>query len=167
MFDRLCGGKQARIEGRLTFEFLHHLLAFFDDAEDRIAGLAARRFIHLRENLLKPRDVLLSFAFMLLERSAKLVGLRGLCHFRQRGHNFLLGEINVLHCVVESSRRFLSVISRSLYLQSLASVVFAYAPFALAEKVEGARSAKGIIGTSAASLLRERKRIAMVLGLSG
>jgi len=40
----------------------------------------------------------------------------------------------------------LSVISRSLYLQSLASVVFAYVPPALAEKVEGSRSAKGIIG---------------------
>ncbi len=40
-------------------------------------------------------------AFMLLERSAQLTGMRGLGHFRQRLEDVLLGEIHVLEGIKE------------------------------------------------------------------
>ena len=43
MFDRLRGGKDARIQRRAVGELLHDLLALVDDAVDRLAGNSARR----------------------------------------------------------------------------------------------------------------------------
>ena len=74
MFDGLRGGQQARVMRRAALEFLHDLLAFRDDALDRVAGLALGALAEDLEDLLQALDLGGDFAFDLV-RQARESGL--------------------------------------------------------------------------------------------
>jgi hypothetical protein len=57
-----------RAAEQMLVELKHRLRTFVDDPHDRIAGFAARRFVDLFEDLLKPRDVFFGLRLVLLER---------------------------------------------------------------------------------------------------
>ena len=101
MLDRLRARQQAGVEGRRALVFLHDLLAFVDDADDGIAGLALRLLADQAEHLFEPLHLAFGLRVMLLERRPELVRLRRLRHLGQGGENFLLGEIDVLERVVK------------------------------------------------------------------
>jgi len=96
MLDRLCRSKKAGIERRRALEFLHDLLALFDNAHDGVAGLAAGRLVDLLENLLKPRHVLFGLGLVLLEGGFKVLGLGGLGHMGVKFAASFGAEVTVL-----------------------------------------------------------------------
>ena len=65
MLDRLRRRQQAGIERRRVLVFLHDLLAFLDDAEDGVAGLALGRLTKRLESLLEASEVAEVVMFML------------------------------------------------------------------------------------------------------
>src|SRR5574337_1812153 len=92
----LPGSDERRIERVGALELVHEFLGLVDDAEDRLAGLAARGLSHLLENLVEALDVLFGRVAMGLESVLELRRHRLLGHFRQGSQNLLLREIDVL-----------------------------------------------------------------------
>ena len=76
MLDGLRGREQSCIERWRALVLLHDLLALFDEAHDRVAGLALRRLVDGLENLLEPFDVTFGLALVFLEGGAQLIGIR-------------------------------------------------------------------------------------------
>ena len=110
MLDRLRARQKAGVEGRGSLVFLHDLLALFDEADDRVAGLPLRLGVDHLEHLFQPFDVGFGFALVLLEGGAQFLGLRGLGHLGKRGEDLLLGEIDVLQGVVEQRVELLGLL---------------------------------------------------------
>src|SRR5204863_5684720 len=57
VLNGLGSGKKASVQGRFALVFLHHFLAFLDDAKNGIASLALWAFVQRREYLLEPLDL--------------------------------------------------------------------------------------------------------------
>src|SRR3569623_1947501 len=96
MFYRLSGGDQTSVQGRGVLELFHDAFAFFDDAEDRIAGLPTGRLAEDFENLLQTFDVALGLFEVLFETGPQLIGLGGFRHFGQSLRDLPLGVVDVL-----------------------------------------------------------------------
>ena len=84
-----------------ALEVFHDRLAFFEDAQDGVAGLAARGLADDLEDLLEALDVALGLLQMLFEAGLELGILRGLGHLRQRFHDLLFGVVDVLEGIEE------------------------------------------------------------------
>jgi hypothetical protein len=62
VLDRLCTGQQAGVVGVGLLEFLHDLLALFDQAEDGLTGFSARRLFQQFEDFFEPFDLTFSLS---------------------------------------------------------------------------------------------------------
>jgi hypothetical protein len=82
VLDCLGGSKEPGVERRCAFELLHNFLAFLDNADDRIARFAPRRFVDLLEDFLEPRHVLFSLCLVRLESGLEILGLSSFREFR-------------------------------------------------------------------------------------
>src|SRR5260370_2593177 len=70
VFGGLSGRQNAGVPYGLVIDLVYHFLPFRDDAEDRIAGLAAGLFAHGLEYFLKPLHI--SFGFVAVSRQRLL-----------------------------------------------------------------------------------------------
>jgi hypothetical protein len=82
MLDRLRPGEKSSIESRRIVKFRHNLFAFVQYAEDRVAGLTARRLPDQFENFFQAADLSFGFITMRLKGVSQLAGVGG---FRQLG----------------------------------------------------------------------------------
>jgi hypothetical protein len=101
VLDRLRRGEKARVQCGRALKFLHHFLAFLDDADDRVARLAARSLVDFFEHLLKPGDVFLGLGLVFFECGFQIRRLGGLRHLGQCAQDFFLCEVDVLESFVE------------------------------------------------------------------
>jgi hypothetical protein len=89
MLDCLRCSEKASIQSGLAFVLLHYLSSFVQDALDRLAFLAARRFAEKFENLLKAFELPFGFIVVFFECGPQLLR-------RLRFVDLLFGVINVL-----------------------------------------------------------------------
>ncbi len=101
VLDRLGGGDEAGVERLGALEVLDDGLAFLDDAEDGVAGLAAGGFADQFEHLLQALDMTFGLFEMLLEAGLQLGRLGRLGHLGQRLDDLLFGVIDVLEGIEE------------------------------------------------------------------
>jgi hypothetical protein len=101
VLDGLRGGQETGVQRLSALVFGHDLLAFVEDALDRVALLAARGLTDQLEHLLQPLDLAFGLVLMLLERGGQLLRLRSLGHLGQRLQDLLLGIIDVLERIEE------------------------------------------------------------------
>ncbi len=99
VFGALPGGYQARVHGRLVEVFLHDRLAFFDDAGNALAVLAARLLAERFEHLLQAFDLAAGLLEVRLEGIAEISRGGGLREFRQRLGQLFLGIVGVAKLV--------------------------------------------------------------------
>src|SRR5271165_370406 len=95
VLDRLRVGEQGGIEQRTLLEFLQDLLALFDDAVDRLAGLAAGAAAHRLERLLQALDLMLGLFAMLGEGVLQLRAFHRTLHLAQRAQDLPLRVVEV------------------------------------------------------------------------
>ena len=103
----LRGDDDARIQDVGIRVFLQQALSLLDEALHALALHAARRLTQRFQDRFQPRDVLLGFGEVIVERRAEFVGARVLRHPRKSLHQLPFGAVQVLqlmdHEVVQGS----------------------------------------------------------------